>query len=915
MLIGREHEQQVIDQLVSGARVGSSGVLAITGEPGVGKTSLLDWTESRLDGFQVLRATGTEPEREIPFSGLLTVLRPALGLLDTIAPPQARALRTALAMTEGDPADRFAVGAATLSLLCSYAEAAPVALLVDDLQLMDRPSAAALVFAVRRLSDDPVAVLMMGRVDEVDELIDGLNGIRLIGLDPDATQQLVQHLGRSVSREWLTRVHALTDGNPLAITEFAHDPAAMATTGGDLPPPVSSTLAATFTRRVRDLKGHERSVLLVAAVCNGDLRLTSEVCVALGLPVEALDAAHQAGLADLLPGSGEIRFRHPLLRAALHRDSPPQERRAIHAAVAEALPLTEPDRRAWHLSESLWAPDESVAAMLVDAALRASARSAHAVAASAYERASRLSPAREDAARRLVDSAEQAWAAGLGPRALALLDEMSDPSPELAIRALELRAAIAVRTGSVRSSLALLERAAHDAGSADSRAALLAQAVHAALFLADGLAAGRLADELIATAVIGTMPDRTVAIAKAAAGVAQVLAGRDGMPLLRTALPLLAESSSLEADPDAASWLMLARLFIRDAHAGRDLRSQVDEARANAGIGPLPGLLFLVARDGATSDGWVRAAADYTEAIRLARDTDQKTELAMSLAGLSWLESRRGQETECRTHAEESLRLCADRELHLGQTWSMFSLGDLELSLGNVAEALTHLQSLDRLLTDLRVSDPDLSPRTELVDVLLRLGRPDEAAQLAREFFDSAEAKGQPWAKARARRALGLVADTDFDAAFTEALALHAQTLDRFEAARTALAYGERQRRAGRRVDARANLRRAFDDFSLLGAHVWADRAASELTLTGERVAPRTVGGVAALTPQELQVALLLAEGRTTREAAAALFLSPKTVEYHLRKVYTKLDIGSRDELAAVTSPARPARRRGPHRS
>lgn len=901
MLIGREHEQQTIDRLVSGARIGTSGVLAITGEPGVGKTSLLRWTESRLDGFRVLRATGTEPEREVPFGGLLAVLRPALGLMDTIAAPQARALSAALAMEEGPAVDRFAIGAATLSLLCRYAEEAPVAVLLDDVHLLDRSSASALVFAARRLSSDPVAMFVVGRAGEADDLVEGLECLALSGLDLSASRSLVDGLSSTVvSDEWLARVHELTGGNPLAIAELAEDPSSLLPSGSDVPPPLSSALAASFTRRVRLLDPAARSMLLVAVVCNGDLRLTGDVGTAMSLDLAGIEAAQQAGLADVV--GGEVSFRHPLLRAAIYRDSPPQERRAVHAAVADALPSDDVDRRAWHLSESLWGQDAGVASMLDSAGARAAARSAFAVASTAYERAARLSPGLDDLAVRLVAAAENAWAAGLAPRAIALLDELSPTSLplELAISALELRASIAVRSGSVREAAELLERAASETGDADARAVLLAEALHATLFLADGAAAGRLVESLTSAVEAATSgPAR--AIGTVAAGMAKVLAGRGGIDELRAAVPLLAGSPELQADARGVSWLMYAPLFIRDAETGRELRARVDEARARAGVGTLPGLLFLVARDGATSDSWARAGADYTEAIRLARDTGQATELAMSLAGLSWLEARTGQEAECRMHAAEALALCGSREIHWGEAWALFSLGDLELSLGSPGAALEHLQSLDRLLVSLSVGDPDLSPRAEIVDALLRLGRADEATAVAAAYVEAADAKGQPWARARACRCVGLLAD-DFDGPFERALALHAETLDRFETARTSLAYGARLRRAGRRVDARAHLRGALDSFVGLGAEVWADQAATELDLTGERVPRRAVGGVASLTPQELQVALLLADGRTTREAAAALFLSPKTVEYHLRKVYTKLDIRSRDELSGVVT-------------
>jgi DNA-binding CsgD family transcriptional regulator len=271
----------------------------------------------------------------------------------------------------------------------------------------------------------------------------------------------------------------------------------------------------------------------------------------------------------------------------------------------------------------------------------------------------------------------------------------------------------------------------------------------------------------------------------------------------------------------------------------------------------------------------------------------------MCLAGLAWLQARLGREAQCRALVAEALPICRARDIHIGRIWSLFALSELELGLGNPAAALAHLDELDTLLGTLELSDPDLSPAPERTDVLARLGRRDEAERVARDFLDAATAKGQPWAMARAERTIGILSgDADIDTHFEAALTFHANTLDGFETARTQLAYGARLRRARRRTEARPPLRAALATFEELRAMRWADHAAIELEATGETIRRREPSGLQTLTPQELQVSLLLAEGKTTREVAAALFLSPKTVEYHLRKVYTKLAIRSRAELA-----------------
>jgi DNA-binding CsgD family transcriptional regulator len=342
-------------------------------------------------------------------------------------------------------------------------------------------------------------------------------------------------------------------------------------------------------------------------------------------------------------------------------------------------------------------------------------------------------------------------------------------------------------------------------------------------------------------------------------------------------------------------------MWLREAEAGRALMDRLlAQARAKAAIGALPALLSNLGRDQATTHRWRAAAASYDEALRLARETGQRLEVVAALAGMASLEARQGREAPCREHAAEAERLSDELSLTFFSVWSAQALGDLELGLARPGAAVEHhLVQAERLRTS-GIGDVDMSPAPELVDAQMRLGRRDEAAAIAARFAPEADAKGQPWARARATRALAMVAGPgDAEALFDEALALHAQTPDVFETARTRLAYGAQLRRARRRVRAREELRAAFEAFERLGARGWADQADAELAATGETARRRDASTLDQLTPQELQIAQLLAEGRTTREAAAAIFLSPKTVEYHLRHVYRKLGINSREELAS----------------
>ncbi|MDX8049609.1 AAA family ATPase [Lentzea sp. BCCO 10_0798] len=882
--MGRESERRQVERLVASARLGHGGALAVTGEPGVGKTALLRFAAGCATGMHVLRAAGSEPEREIPFGALHQVLRPALDRLDEIPGPQAQALSVALALRSGPAVDRFAVGAATLSLLCRFAEDRPVAVLLDDLHLVDRPSADALAFAARRLAADPIVLLATTRSPDPP-----LPTLPLAGIDLAAAGELVSsRSGVAASPDLIARLHRATAGNPLALIELAAGAHRWAHASPEAPLPVSAALATEFAAQARSLGEAGRAALTVAAVAGNDLRIVAGACRLLGVSVEALTEAENAKLVEI--ADGHVEFRHPLIRAAVYGDAAPQHRRSIHRAVAEALGPHDADRHAWHLAEATLGPDAQVADLLVQAATRAHERSAHDVAAAAYERAARLSPDVSRHSSLCLAAAESAWLAGTTARAVTLLDEAGDLT-----RALELRGAIAARTGSLTEARDLCRTAAHRSGDADERVVHLADAVHACFYLGDAMTGLELAHEIEELLERVTTP-RSRGLGQMAAGVARILANRGGADQIRSAAEQLAASGVPRDDRRRLSWLMIGPLFLRDAESGAELRRMVGEARADAAVGTLPSLLFHVARDEATTNQWVRAEATYDEAARLARETGQETDLAMCLAGLAWLRARLGDEAQCRAFVAEALPICRARDIHIGRVWSLFALGELELGLGNATNALTHLEELAALLDGLRLTDPDLSPAPELADALVRLGRRDEAVVVARRYRAEAATKGQPWAMGRAERITGMLSQDGFDTHFEASLAFHHRTLDDFETARTRLAYGARLRRARRRVDARPHLHAALETFENLRAARWADLAAVELGATGEMIKRRAQGET--LTPQELQVSLLLAEGKTTREVAAALFLSPKTIEYHLRKVYTKLGIRSRAELA-----------------
>jgi len=906
MIVGREPERRVIEGLVAGARIGAGGALVLAGEAGIGKTALLEDAVTLAVGMRVLRATGSETDREVAFGGLLQLLRPVLEHLERIPAPQAESLAVALALRRGAGGDRFAVGAATLSLLSRVAEDQPLALVVDDAHLLDRPSADAIVFAARRLMADPVVVLAAVRAGEPSAFAESdLPVLDVPGVPLDVVRQLVARHGPGHQADALApRLHRATGGNPLAIIELLADPERLERSAPDLPLPVPTTLGQVFAQRAGRLSAQARTAVLLAAVTGGDLPATARACEHLDVPVAALAEAETAQLVTV--AEGRIAFRHPLVRSAVYGDAAPEARRAAHAAAAATLPAHDAERRAWHLCEAAIAPDEGTAAALADVGGRAGERGAHSVAATALERAGRLTPDAAARARRLTDAGEAAWLAGQVERATGLLDEAAGPAPPSSAlgqagRIAWLRGRMATRCGSPADARDVLLAAGADAAPTDGdlAVALLAEAVHACYYLGDAGSALLAAERLERLLAAGRGP-RAVVLGTMAAGMARVLAGRGGVDGIRRAVDLLVESPGLLDDTSRPVWLYLGPLWLRDSGAGRRLLADaVDDLRAHAAAGMLPALLFHMARDDATADRWAAAEVGYDEGIRLARETGQTTDLAACLAGLAWLEARQGREAACREHAAEATRLTVERGIATYEAWARFAVGELDLVLGRTGDALAHFTELDALLTRLGFGDADLSPAPEIVEALLRLGRVAEGRAVATAYLERATAKGQPWALARAERTAGLLcADDDVDERFEAARLLHDRTLDGFEAARTALAYGSRLRRARRRVDARGPLREALAAFERLGARPWADAADRELRATGETARRRGTSDAAELTPQERQIAVMLAEGRTTRQAAAALFLSPKTVEYHLRHVYLKLGISSRPELS-----------------
>jgi DNA-binding CsgD family transcriptional regulator len=906
MLVGREPEQQRIAALIAGARVRQSGVLVVTGEAGIGKTALLEDTVANADEMRVLRASGSEFETGLGFSGLHQLLFPVLGMLDHLPSQLRDALEVALTLRSGPAPERFAVGVAALSLLSRCAEDRPLLLLIDDAHLLDPATAETLRFVARRLVADPIALIAFTR-PESDAILytTGLPTLELTGLGIDAATALIaKGSGASSSPDGAAALHRATAGNPLALLELSKDLDSVTRLPPELPVAVPDAIARAFSGRVSTLTESARRALLIATVADGELATSAQAAARLGCSIDDLVEAEAIGLLRLIGGRAE--FRHPLVRPAIYSTATPALRRDVHRAVAAVLPESSADLRAWHLSQACVGPDDEVADALAAVAESASARGAFAVAVTAQTRAAELTVEHGLRASRMLGAGEAAWLAGQPQRADALLETAAALATDGVTLAEidELRGNLALLTGSLDEGRQMLLRAAELSEPSDPDATVmrLGDVISGSFYecnTAGALAAAERVERLLGDCRTDVARIRGQMVI----GVARVLAGESGVHWIRTAVEALTIHPGLPLDPRRPHWSVLGTLFLRETGSGRDLVSRaVHDDRARTALGALPALLFHMARDDSTTDRWASGLTGYDECIALTTETGQSTGLAVSLAGLAWLQARMGRVEDCKANADEALVLAQRYGITLAKLWAQFAMGDLHLALGDAPTAADWYRKLQTTLRDVDFLDVDLSPGPELSEAQLRNGDGSGASATATAYLSRAVEKGQPWALARAHRAMAMTCQdaAERTSQFEQALELHSASPDLFEEARTRLAYGVTLRRNRSRVAARPQLRQALDAFERLGARPWADVAANELDATGEKVRRGGDGYLGVLTSQEIRIARMLGEGRTTKETAVALFLSPKTVEYHLRHVYQKLQISSRAELSTA---------------
>jgi class 3 adenylate cyclase len=915
VLIGRKREIQAIDQALAAAGLGHSSRLVIRGEPGIGKTALLEYAAQRAGSMRVLSARGVEFEADVPFAGLSELLQPALERLDRLPPFHASALRSSLGLGKRIEADRLIVGAAVLGLISAYADEAPLLITIDDAQWLDRASAESIGFAARRLVADPVLMLIAVREGEDSPLLAaGLPELVLSGLDEESAAQLLENSGTGhVTAETTQRLVAATGGNPLALLELGPEAQRAPSTPHDNLP-IATSVERAYLRRAAGLSDGARKVLLLLSAAGmTDFGLVRRAAKVLDIDERAVEEAESAGKL-VVHRAGRMEFVHPLARASIYHSGSPADRRAAHRALAVVLTGDDDlDRRAWHLAAAALDADAEAADALESAAMRARESSGYAAAAAAWAESARLTGSVVVRASRLFHAADNAW---LGGRAESAVDALKAArkiaDEDLRVEIDVLAGHIAMRRGQVLDGYRTMVSAA-EAVEPRNRIKAIRILGDAAILMyvtgkpAEMLPAAQRALELLRPGD----PPETGIFAHVPYGALAIMAGRgdEGPRHLRESVPLFNQLPEGLADPLLVSCAATTGLFLREVEAGRELLDRaLVQARDHAPTAGLPFILFALGRDAFATNRWPLARALYEDGMRVAQETTQQIWFSGSLCGLAWLDALEGRAEECRAHAAEGRHLTESLGFGFYQAWALIAPGMLELGLGQPEQALRHLTECELFLREISINDPDLSPAPDMVEALVRLGRDAEARELAQRFHAAAEAKGQPFALARAARALALVAgDRDFAAAFATALRHHESTPDTFERARTQLYFGERLRRVRRRVEARKHLREALKAFDQLGAAPWADRAMSELQASGETARVRDDRYRQQLTPQELQVALTLAEGTTTREAAARLYLSPKTVEYHLRHVYDKLEIRSREQLrAALLAHSRP---------
>jgi DNA-binding CsgD family transcriptional regulator len=903
-LTDRRAERGVLDGLVQAVRAGESRVLVMHGEAGVGKTALLEYLVGRASRCRVLRVVGVQSEMELAFAGLHQLCAPLLDRLQVLPSPQQEALRTAFGISDGPPPDRFLVGLATLGLLAEAAVERPVVCLVDDAQWLDRASSQVLAFVARRLEAEAVGLVFSARV--ADGELATLPQLEVRGLpERDARALLDAALTGPIDARVREQIVAETRGNPLALLELPRAATSAHLAGGfGLPGALPARIEDSFRQRVDALPAQTRRLLLLAAADpTGDPVLVWRAAGRLGISTLAAGPAAEAGLAEF---DARVRFRHPLVRSAAYQLAPARDRQEAHRALADATDSkADPDRQAWHRAQAADGPDEGVAAELEDSAGRAQARGGLAAAAAFLEHAALLTPDPARRTGRTLAAAQASLRAGAFGKALELL-AMAEAGPldELqGVRTDWLRGQIAFASGPGNDAPTLLLKAAKRLEPLDPGLAreTYLDAWQAALF------AGHLADAGDLEEVSRTA--RSLPPPEGPPRAADLLL--DGLAVLVTdgpaaAAPVLRQAIGTFADPDVpvaerlrwSWWVPVASLPLWDSEGYRLIVPPLQLARDAGAFDQLPMLLNVLAVATALRGDLAAAASLVAEAdaVREATGAHLVAYAAMVLAAF------RGSQAEAVRLIEATLEQAAAVGQGAAVTWALWVAAVLHNGLGRYQEAL----AAARQAAGHRLVYLSMWALPELVEAAARTGNTRLAGDALDQLSEWTQAGRTEWGLGVEARSQALLSEGEAaDRLYLEAIGRLGRTGMRPDLARAHLLYGEWLRRQRRHREARVQLRTAHGMLDAIGMEGFAARARHELRATGETARKRSVATIDQLTAQEAQIARLARDGLSNPEIGARLFLSRRTVQYHLGKVFTKLGITSRSDLRRIL-PAHP---------
>jgi DNA-binding CsgD family transcriptional regulator len=910
-LLGRISECAQLERLLASARGGQSGVLVIRGDAGIGKTALLSYAAEQTLDFRVAQIAGVEAEMELPFAAVHQLCAPILAHLEVLPEPQRNALSVALGVAAGDTPDRFLVALAVLNLLSAAAEEQPLACIVEDAQWLDEASSQVLGFVARRLLAERIALIFAARDSPSRREFVGLPELRLEGLDPeDARDLLATAIPGRLDSRIRDRIIAETRGNPLALLELPRGLSVAQLAGGfGLPPmaPLSGRIEESFRRRLAQLPPETRRLLLLAAAEPlGEPALMWRAAAGLGIPVTALEPATQSGLVDV---GAEVRFRHPLVRSAVYRSASEQGRQMAHRGLAEATDAElAPDRRAWHRAYAARAPDDDVAAELERSAGRAQARGGLAAAAAFLGRSADLTIDMDRRAERVLAAAQLNLQAGAFDTALALLARaQAGPLDELGRARVDLlHAQLAFAQNRGNDAPQLLLRAAKTLEGLDVRMAreTYLDAWSAALF-AGGLAttAGLLdvSRAAIAAPDLESAPRPCDLLLD---GFALVFTeGRAaGAPVLDRAAKRFATAEASEVEVLRWAWLAtVAAVYVWDYDTCLAVATrEVEVARSSGALEVLAVGLNILTQA-------FCLGGDYASAELLVAEADAVREATGALVapyGALVLAGFRGREAAAAQLIEATIREATPGGQGTAVQFAHFSNAVVMNGLGRYDEALPSAVAAIENTPELVVA---IWSRSEAIEAASRTQETEVAERALAELAEQTHGSDADWGLGMVARGRALLSQGEAaERSFREAIERLSRTKLRPDMARARLLYGEWLRREGRRSDAREQLRPAHEMLADMGMDAFAERARRELAATGETVRKRRDDTRNELTPQELQIAQLARDGLSNLAIGARLFLSPRTVEWHLHKVFTKLGIRSRRELhGALDAPGR----------